>query len=286
MRFFAALSAAALLLAGPAMAQSSDWRAVDPDNLLVIDSTEGRILIEMVPEAAPRHVERMRILTRRGYYDGVPFHRVMAGFMAQTGDPTGTGEGGSDLPDLTAEFSFRRGAEPGFVQVTESDRSFARPSGMQLGIFGGLPVQTQPDGQMFATRDGRVDATAWFCRGVVGAARTAQSTDSANSQFFIMTAVNMGLNGQYTVWGRVVGSMDAVNLLHIGEGAGGLVPMADRDSMTRVRIASDIPRNDRPTARVLDVRSQRFAQFVEERRAATGAQFSVCDVLPPSEIDG
>lgn len=286
MRLLAAMSAAAMLLAGPAIAQISDWRPVDPENLLVIDSTEGRILIEMVPEAAPRQVERIRLLTRRGFYDGVPFHRVMAGFMAQTGDPTGTGEGGSELPDLAAEFSFRRGDAPAFSPVADSDREFSRPAGVQLGIFGGLPVQTQPDGQMFATRDGRVDATAWFCAGVVGAARTAQSPDSANSQFFIMTATNLGLNGQYTVWGRVVGPMDAVNMLRIGEGAGGLVPVAERDSMTRVRVAADIPEAERPTAEVLDVRSQRFAQLVEERRAAAGARFSVCDVMPPAQIGG
>lgn len=284
MRLLAALSTAALLLASPAISQTRDWRPVDPENLLVIDSTEGRILIEMAPEVAPRQVERIRLLTRRGFYDGVPFHRVMAGFMAQTGDPTGTGEGGSDLPDLVAEFSFRRGETPAFAPVTDSDREFSRPAGVQLGIFGGLPVQTQPDGQMFATRDGRVDATAWFCAGVVGAARTAQSPDSANSQFFIMTARNMGLNGQYTVWGRVVGPMDAVNLLRVGEGAGGQVPVAERDSMTRVRIAADIPEAERPVAEVLDVRSPAFAQLVEERRVAAGARFSICDVMPPSRV--
>lgn len=285
MRILAALSAVAVLMAGPVVAQTQDWRAVAPDNLLVIDTTRGRILIELIPEAAPGHVERMRVLARQGFYDGVPFHRVMAGFMAQTGDPTGTGEGDSDLPDLTAEFSFRRGPEPAYVEVTGSDRGFSRPTGMQLGLFGSLPVQTQPDGQMFATRDGRVDATAWFCPGVVGAARTAQNINSANSQFYIMTAPNMSLNGQYTVWGRVVGPMDAVHLLHAGDPSTGIVPVDQRDSMTRVRIASDIPEAERPSARVLDVRSPRFAQLVEERRAAQASRFSICDVIPPSEVD-
>lgn len=285
MRILATLSAIAVLCAGPVIAQTSDWRPVAPDNLLVIDTTRGRILIEMTPETAAAHVERVRALTRQGFYDGVPFHRVMTGFMAQTGDPTGTGEGGSDLPDLAAEFTFRRSSEPAYVEVTGSDGRFTRPAGVQLGLFGSLAVQTQPDGQMFATRDGRVDATAWFCPGVVGAARTAQNINSANSQFFIMTASNMSLNGQYTVWGRVVGPMEAVNLLRAGDPTTGTVPIDQRDRMTRVRVASDIPAGERPSVRVLDVRSARFAQLVEERRAAQGSRFSICDILPPSEVD-
>ena len=284
MRLIACLAAAAAVFATPALAQSSDWRTVDPNNLLVIDTTRGRILIEMVPEAAPGHVERMRVLARQGFYDGITFHRVMTGFMAQTGDPTGTGEGDSGMPDLAAEFTFRRGAEPAYVEVTGSDRGFTRPTGVQLGVYGVLPVQTQPDGQMFATRDGRVDATAWFCPGVVGAARTAQNVNSANSQFFIMTATNVSLNGSYTVWGRVVGPMDAVNLLTAGDPTSGMVPVDQRDRMERVRIASDIPETERPNVRVMDVRSSRFAEIVEARRTAQGTRFSICDVNPPAEV--
>ena len=80
----------------------------DPENTLVLETTKGRVLIELRPDLAPLHVERIKTLARQGFYDGVPFHRVIAGFMAQTGDPTGTGTGGSDLPDLKAEFN----AEP------------------------------------------------------------------------------------------------------------------------------------------------------------------------------
>jgi cyclophilin family peptidyl-prolyl cis-trans isomerase len=70
-----------------------------------MDLKSGPVVIELRPDLAPKHVERIRILSERGFYDGVPFHRVIPGFMAQTGDPTGTGSGGSDLPDLKAEFS-------------------------------------------------------------------------------------------------------------------------------------------------------------------------------------
>jgi cyclophilin family peptidyl-prolyl cis-trans isomerase len=77
----------------------------DPANLLDIDTKYGKIVIELLPQIAPKHVERIKTLANRGFYDGVVFHRVIDGFMAQTGDPTGTGTGGSELPDLKAEFS-------------------------------------------------------------------------------------------------------------------------------------------------------------------------------------
>ena len=77
----------------------------DPENTLVLETTKGRVVIELRPDLAPGHVGRIKTLARQGFYDGVPFHRVIEGFMAQTGDPTGTGSGGSDLPDLKAEFN-------------------------------------------------------------------------------------------------------------------------------------------------------------------------------------
>ncbi|MEC9066724.1 MAG: peptidylprolyl isomerase [Pseudomonadota bacterium] len=78
----------------------------DRENILLLDlSTGERVAIRLMPSWAPNHVERIKTLARRGFYDGVIFHRVIDGFMAQTGDPTGTGQGGSDLPDLDAEFN-------------------------------------------------------------------------------------------------------------------------------------------------------------------------------------
>ena len=80
----------------------------DTENTLVMELKSGRVTIALRPDLAPAHVARIKELTRAGFYDGVPFHRVIPGFMAQTGDPTGTGSGGSDLPDLKAEFTKER----------------------------------------------------------------------------------------------------------------------------------------------------------------------------------
>jgi peptidylprolyl isomerase len=139
--------------------------AANPANKLVLQlSNGGKVVIQMRPDAAPNHVARVQTLVRQGFYDGTIFHRVIPGFMAQGGDPTGTGEGGSKLPDLKAEFN-------------------------------SLP----------------------HLRGTVAAARTADSTDTANSQFYIMFAPNPSLDGQYTVFGRVISGMDAVDQIAPGE---------------------------------------------------------------------
>jgi peptidylprolyl isomerase len=106
-KFAAALTAAFLLLAAPAVSQTAD-----PENTLIMELESGPVTIALRPDLAPNHVERLKTLARQGFYDGVVFHRVIEGFMAQTGDPTGTGTGGSDLPDLAAEFTntpFTRG---------------------------------------------------------------------------------------------------------------------------------------------------------------------------------
>jgi peptidylprolyl isomerase len=104
-RFAAALALAAIAAAPGAV-------TADPANTLVIELKTGRVVIALRPDLAPKHVERIKTLAKEGFYNNVKFHRVMDGFMAQTGDPTGTGTGGSKLPDLPAEFSrevYKRG---------------------------------------------------------------------------------------------------------------------------------------------------------------------------------
>ncbi len=103
---FAGTANAKTKFVAPPPAPVSTIPAPEPDNILVLDlSTGGQVRIQLRPDKAPTHIERIKLLTRAGFYDGVVFHRVIEGFMAQTGDPTGTGEGGSPLPDLKAEFN-------------------------------------------------------------------------------------------------------------------------------------------------------------------------------------
>lgn len=103
--------AATILFAFAAVTAQAQAPA-DRENLLYIELDYGRVVIQLRPDIAPRHVQRIKELAREGFYDGIVFHRVIDGFMAQTGDPTGTGRGGSQKPDLPAEFSrvpFERG---------------------------------------------------------------------------------------------------------------------------------------------------------------------------------
>lgn len=269
---------AAGLMVGTASAQTppvADWRTVALENLLVIDTTKGRVLVELEPRAAPGHVERIRALTGRGFYDGLKFHRVMSGFMAQTGDPLGTGAGASDLPDIAGEFTFRRGRDAPFTPVENSGPGLR-------GLFGSLPVVTQPDAQMFVTADFKVDAGGLFCPGVAGMARS-QDPNSANSQFFLMMGQNDSLNGGYTPFGRVVAGLDVVAALKPGP-AEDNGAVTDPDAMTRVRLASALPEGERPSVRVMDTRSPAFAALVAARRAERGAGFNICDIQPTAEV--
>jgi peptidylprolyl isomerase len=163
----------------------------DPENTILMELKDGTVTIELLPDVAPEHTNRMKELARAGAYDGVVFHRVIDGFMAQTGDVAHgnadsddfnlrrAGTGGSDMPDLPAEFSR-------------------------------LPHD----------------------RGTLGAARS-QNPNSANSQFFINFKDNSFLNGQYTVYGRVISGMEHVDAITRGE------PPANPDKMISVKVAAD-----------------------------------------------
>ena len=180
MRLSSVFLALLLALAAAALAQAP---ASDPENTLVIELKTGKVLIQLRPDLAPKHVERVKQLAREGFYNGLKFHRVIAGFMAQTGDPTGTGSGGSKYANLPAEF---------------------KPTA--------------------------------FERGTVGAARTGDP-NSANSQFFITFTHTPHLNGQYTVWGKVIDGMTHVDSIKKGEPGSGQV--ANPDVMQKVYVLAD-----------------------------------------------
>src|SRR3712207_5297406 len=167
--------------------QANDAR----ENMLVLELKDGKVMIELRPDLAPKHVERIKTLVRAGFYDGTPFHRVIEGFMAQGGDQTGTGTGG------------------------------AREQGHE-----DLPSEFSPPNK------------ARFVRGTCGMART-NNPNSANSQLFIMFAPAPSLDGQYTIWGRVVSGMEHVDKIKRGSGGSGVVQGPDK--LIRARIVADNP---------------------------------------------
>lgn len=151
----------------------------DPENTLILETTKGNAVIVLRPDLAPNHVARIKELAREGFYDGIVFHRVIDGFMAQTGDPTGTGMGGSGKK-LKQEFN----REP-------------------------------------------------HVRGTLSMARS-QDPNSGDSQFFIVFADASFLNGQYTVWGKVVEGMENIDKIKRGE------PVKDPDKIVSLKVAADV----------------------------------------------
>lgn len=181
MKLFIRLTA--LVMSMIVMATTAQAQTRDPENTLYLDLKDGRVVIELLPKLAPNHVARIKELTRQGFYNGVVFHRVIEGFMAQTGDPTGTGTGGSGKK-LAAEFS----QEP-------------------------------------------------HVRGIVSMAR-ANDPNSADSQFFIVLADSKFLDGNYTVWGRVVEGMEFVDKIKKGSKSNN-GSVTDPDKIIRIQVAAD-----------------------------------------------
>ena len=238
-------------------ASAADFRTIDPENVLVIDTTKGRIYVEMIPEVAPLSVARIKELARAKFYDGLTFHRVVQDFMAQGGDPKGDGTGGSTLPNVPAEFTFKRGPDTPYVRVLSV-------AGLEDGFIKSMPVRTQNTGLMIMMADGKVQGWGLWCTGVGGMAR-ANSPDSANSQFYLMSGFNEGLEKLYTPWGRVIVGEDVVRALKTGE------PVPEPDKMTQVRVLADLPAAGRPKVQVLDTSSPAFTSQVPNAS-------SVCDI--------
>lgn len=254
----------------PATIPAADWRTLDPENTVVMDTTKGRIIIELYPLVAPQHVAHIKTLVRRGFYDGVVFHRVLDGFMAQGGDPRGDGTGASDLPDIPGEFIFRRGMDMPFIEA-------AFQGGARVGFYKALPIVSQPDQMMSITKDGKASAWGLHCPGITSMAR-GEDPNSANSQFFLMRAAYPSLDKRYTIWGRVVWGQDAVLKLTVGE------PPANPDAMTQVRLAADLPAAERAPIYVMRSESPAFRKVIDDTRKARGADFSVCDVQIPVRV--
>lgn len=260
-----ALIGAAVGLLGAAPA---DWRTLDPENTLVVETTQGRIVVEMRPEFAPQAVARVKLLAREGVYDGLQFHRVIEGFVDQTGNPNNQDGGTSRHADLPAEFRFR--LKPGVGELVR------RAADGQEGFVGATPFAAVSVAEQSGTLpDGALRAWGAYCAGVVGMGRQADP-GTANSEIFFMRASARRLDHEYAVWGRVVQGLDVVRAMRVGE------PPQDPDLMLRVRVAADLPAAQRPRLEVMETRGPAFRARVAAARARKGADFSVCDLEVPT----
>ncbi len=192
--------------------------------------------------------------------------------MAQTGDPTDTGEGDTDLPDLKAEFTFRRTTDLPFTIASS-------PWGTEEGFVKSLPVVSQAMSWSEMTADRKVAAWGSYCPGVVGMAR-GDEVDSANSQFFLMRQPYLSLDKRYTAFGRVISGLEAIRAIKTGEPVA-----APQDRMDRVRVLADIPASERPAVRVIDPAGPWFKGEIKRLRKTKGADFSLCDVNIPVKVE-
>jgi cyclophilin family peptidyl-prolyl cis-trans isomerase len=263
-----AMAIAVLLLSSIAKAQAG-WQPLDPENVLVIETSRGQVWVEMRPDMAPESVARVRLLTREGVYDGLQFHRVIAHFVAQTGNPNNRDGGVSRHPNLPGEFIFRLKPRTAEVMATNAPDSVS-------GFLGSVPFQGVPLADASRRADGLLRAWGAYCPGVAGMGRQ-DARDSANSEIFFTLDASRRLDRDYAVWGRVIEGFPVLLSLAVGE------PPSQPDVMTKVHVLADVPAPERPSISLPD--GSTLAELISRMRNTRGADFSVCDVEVPARIE-
>ncbi len=258
-----------------ANAPNDAWRTIDPENTLVFDMPAGAVVVEMRPDIAPAHVAQIKTLVRRGFYNGLKFHRVIEGLVAQGGDPKGDGSGGSDLPDIKGEFVRDTKDLTDFVEIGR-DRIASR-----VGFIDGIAIGAQPESLRAFRADRRVLAWPLHCPGAMSMAR-ATGPDSANSQFFIVLGdARLNLDRGYTIWGLIVDGAENSRRIDRGE------PPKRPTPIVRARIAADMPEAERPKVEIMKTDSETFKRYVEALGAVkAGYVKDVCDVAAPRRVNG
>ncbi|MEP3071447.1 peptidylprolyl isomerase [Maricaulis sp.] len=259
-------------LTGAAMAQTgSDWRAVDPEDLLLIEVEDGMIAIELAGWIAPNHAARMRQAARDGFFDGRDFYRVIDGFVAQAG----RGEEADSIelpqyPALAGEFTVPAGSVT-FTPMIDDD--LYAPT---VGHVEGFPAAMNAAGD-----------AVWpiHCPGTVAMAR-GNEPDSGDVEFYIVIGHGpRHLDRIMSVFGRVIDGMDHVQALRRGDPAvnsGVIADPAARDAILSVRVAADLPEAGRPAYEIMRTDSQAFHDAKAARRNRTHPFFFE---TPPAVIE-
>ena len=251
------------------IAAPQSWRAVDADRLVIMQTSQGRIILELSPELAPRHVDHFVAYIRAGLYDNTPFHRVIKGFMAQGGDVEATYGAEKMLPPLAAEFTIRR--DPKRFVIDTADLA----SEALVGLYKGMPIATQPGWLADMSKDGQVESWIPHCPGVLSSARTSDP-NSANAQFFLISDEGRHLDRKYTAKGRTLAGLEVILAIKLGPTPDGY-PIANPDVVISARMASDIPTDSRPRAYVERTDIPKWRAALTE---AFKNRTDICD-LPP-----
>ena len=247
-----------------AVTDAEAFRTVDPQNLVLIDTRYGEVVVELAPQFAPKHAERLRTLIRAHFYDGKSFYRVVDGFVAQGGAGEGTAAtGGAKIdaltkqwPPLKAEFDAPIGGT--FTPLGSPDLFAA-----EVGHIDGFPVARDPK-----------DKRMWLihCPGTFAFARD-NGPDTATTEFYIVIGeAPRRLDRDLTAFGRVIAGMQYLQKLQRGDpdiDNGVIHKPTTPDQIVRVRLAADVPQKDRPSFAVIQTDTPAFEKVKEERRHPT-----------------
>ncbi|WRL52572.1 peptidylprolyl isomerase [Luteimonas sp. R10] len=237
--------------------QPADWRTPELENLLYMELDAGRVVIELAPAFAPAHVANLRTLAREGYWDGLSLYRSQDNFVVQWGDPTEAADGrrplGSAQEKLPAEFA-SNGDGLAFHRLPDAD-GWAP----EVGFVDGFPAGRDP-----ATGE------AWLahCYGMVGAGRDVAADSSNGTELYAVIGQSpRQLDRNITLVGRVIHGIELLSVLPRGTGPLGFYEQpAQRTRIRTVRLASEVPENQRTTLQVLRTDTPLFDAMVESRR--------------------
>lgn len=253
----------------------SDWRALDPEQTLYVEFSAGRVIIELAPQFAPRHVENIKTLVRERYFDGLEIMRVHDNYVVQWGDAEEKKSLGKARESLEPEFT-RPAAGLPFTVLPDPDTYAA-----QTGFVDGFP----------AARDG-ADGSAWLahCYGAVGVARGTEANSGNGAQLYVVIGhAPRQLDRNITLVGRVVQGMELLAALPRGTGELGFYEKPEqRIRLDRIRFAADVPDKERTNIEVLRTDTDTFNELVEVRRnrrddwyKVPAGRIDVCNVPLP-----
>lgn len=262
---------------------AAHWRALDPENTLLMELPAGRVIIELAPRFAPQHAANIRALARGGYFDGLAILRVQDNFVTQWGDPDADEPGkarplGAARAHLPAEFSVpleRIGGAAGFKRLPDVDGWAPR-----TGFVDGMPVAVDPRSRR-----------AWLahCYGMVGAGRSDAVDSSTGAELYaVIGHAPRALDLNITLVGRVIQGMELLSALPRGGANMGFYDKPEqRTGIQRVRLLADVPAAERPALQVLRTDSATWAALLDARRNRGGwyvrspRHVDICSVSAP-----
>ena len=233
--------------------QPSDWRPLDPQRMLYLELPSGRVIIELAPDFAPKHVANIVALAREGYFDGLAVMRSQDNYVVQWGDPDGKRAIRSASKTLAAEFTRSAKGLP-FNPLPDTD-TYAPQVGFSNGFAAARESST---------------GNAWLthCYGAVGAGRDTDADSGGGTELYVVIGHSpRHLDRNVTLVGRVVKGMELLSTLPRGSGALGFYETAEeRTPIRSVRIAADVPESERTPLEVMRTDTATFAALVESRR--------------------